>query len=330
MIITEHLTKDFGGGRGVHDLSLNVEDNSIFGFIGPNGSGKSTTIKILCGLYRADTGNASINGLPVIPKNQKKIKSLVGYLPDEFGVYDQMTVWEYLDFFCAAYKINGKKRRTRIGEVLEITGANHMVDYQVNSLSRGMHQKIGIAKTLLHDPMLLILDEPANGLDPHARIDMRDTILRLKELGKTILLSSHILSELGAICDDVGIIEKGRLITKGTVEEISRSLQQNLTIELNVDNDLDECVELLQQIDQVEDIRTVGAGLEFQFNGRREEISDINHYLIQQGMRVLGIGEAEFNLENVFLTVTETQTGHAYDSASKTKSHKVNLDNAEL
>ena len=187
MIHTENLTKNYGEGRGIIGLNLDVPEKTIFGFVGPNGSGKSTTIKMLCGLVLPDDGTASINGIDVIPKNHIKIKKTVGYLPDEFGVYQQMTVWEYLDFFGAAYKIAPKQRKKRIHEVLDITDGMHMLDYQVSSLSRGMHQKVGIAKTMLHDPQLLILDEPANGLDPHARIDMRDTILRLKDMGKTIL-----------------------------------------------------------------------------------------------------------------------------------------------
>ena len=173
MIVLDNLTKSFGAGRGIHHLSMDVPEQSIIGFIGPNGAGKSTAIKLLCGLLKPDEGTAFIDGVEVIPKNYDTIKQTVGYMPDIFGVYDKMSVWEYLDFFGAAYKIPGAARKKRIEGVLDIVRSSHMIDYQVASLSRGMRQKIGLAKTMLHDPKVLILDEPAGGLGPQARIEMR-------------------------------------------------------------------------------------------------------------------------------------------------------------
>ena len=170
MIRTENLTRKFGGGRGIFDLNLEVEKGTIYGFVGHNGAGKTTAIKILCGLLRPDSGRAFIGEVEVLPKNLAKIKRSIGYMPDITGVYDQMSVWEFLDFYGAAFKIPPKDRRKRIEQVLELTHASEMIDYQVSSLSRGMRQKIGLAKTLIHDPDVLILDEPAGGLDPNARI----------------------------------------------------------------------------------------------------------------------------------------------------------------
>ncbi len=238
------------------------------------------------------------------PKNHVQIKRLIGYLPDEFGVYDQMSVWEYLDFFGAAFRIPTKERRRRIDEVLELTESRHMIDYQVNSLSRGMHQKIGIAKTLLHDPLVLILDEPANGLDPHARIEMRRTILRLKEIGKTIMLSSHILPELGSICDLVGIIEKGQLLTQGTVAEISRSLKENIHLEIMVDSKVEEAAEICKAFENIQNVSFAGNELRAEFHGLRNKLADLNTYLVEKGVRVMSIKETEVDLENVFLGVT--------------------------
>ncbi|MCJ8328547.1 MAG: ABC transporter ATP-binding protein [Lentisphaeria bacterium] len=318
MIKTENITKNFGGGRGILGLDLEIEQNTIFGFVGPNGSGKTTTIKILCGLIIADEGRAWIDGMEVKGSNHIKIKKTIGYLPDEFGVYQQMSVWEYLDFFGAAYKIAPKPRKKRIEEVLEVTDASHMMDYQVSSLSRGMHQKIGIAKTMLHDPKILILDEPANGLDPHARIDMRNTILRLKDMGKTIMLSSHILPELGAICDTVGIIEKGKLLIQGTVQDITRSLQQNIVLELNLDSDPEEAKAALDEFENIQKIEITGKHeLRIDYLGKRNEIADITSHLVNKSVRVISIRESEIDLENVFLTVTGKSGSENRGTAAK-------------
>lgn len=304
MINTENLSKDYGAGRGINNLTMEVPEKSIFGFIGPNGSGKTTTIKCLCGLIIPTTGRGWIDGLEVLPKNIQQIKAKIGYLPDEFGVYEQMSVWEYLDFFGAAYKIPPDRRKQRIYEVLELTDSSHMIDYQVSSLSRGMHQKIGIAKTMLHDPKVLILDEPANGLDPHARIEMRKTILRLKEIGKTIMLSSHILPELSAICDRVAIIEKAELLIQGTVKEITRSLQEKIQLLIEVDSDIDSAVKACKEFDNVEDALVSVNEIRVDYLGNRTQVADLNSHLVKAGVRVQSISEIEVDLENVFLTVT--------------------------
>ena len=304
MIRIQNLTKQYGGGRGIKNLNMEVPEKCVFGYVGPNGAGKSTTIKILCGLVKPESGEAYIDGIPVLPKNHVQIKRTVGYLPDEFGVYDQMTVWEYLDFFGAAFKIPPKERRKQIQNVLELTAADHMKDYQVNSLSRGMHQKIGIAKTMLHDPKLLILDEPANGLDPHARIDMRNTSLRLKEIGKTVMLSSHILPELGSICDMVGIIERGQLLTQGTVKEISQKLTEQINLEIMVDSDIDEAARICRTFDQVKEVSFSGNEIRVEYLGKRQNLFELNKYLIDKGVRVMTLKESEVDLENVFLAVT--------------------------
>ena len=309
MIRTEDLTKDYGTGRGIHGLTLHVPKGTIFGYIGPNGSGKTTTIKMLCGLANPTRGTAKINGLLVNRSNTRKIKSIIGYLPDHFGVYDQMTVWEYLDFFGAAYKIGTKVRRKRIEEVAELIEATHMLDYQVASLSHGMHQKAGIAKTLLHDPELLILDEPANGLDPHARIDMRNTILRLKSIGKTIMLSSHILPELGAICDHVAILEKGRLLIHGTVAEISSKLKENIALDIVIDGDTEAAAKILKAEKSIKSVNVSGHELDVEYTGKRAGVADLNAKLIKEGVRVLSFSEAKVDLENVFLAVTGKKDG---------------------
>ncbi|NMA42068.1 MAG: ABC transporter ATP-binding protein [Oligosphaeraceae bacterium] len=304
MIRTENLSRDFGAGRGLHGLTMHIPKGRIFGYIGPNGAGKTTTIKLLCSLYKPSAGRAFINGIEVCPENSNRIKKIVGYMPDNFGVYEQMSVWEYLDFFCAAYHIPRRQRESRIRSVLELTRSQQMIDYQVASLSKGMTQRIGMAKTLLHDPEVLILDEPASGLDPYARIEMRKTILRLRDLGKTIMLSSHILPELAGVCDLIGILEKGRMLAFGTVEEVSGTVKENLKITLVFDSDPETAKAVCESFSEVQELHGTGNELHFRFNGLRNKIPDLVHKLCAAEVRIIEIKEEQADLEQVFLSVT--------------------------
>jgi len=232
-VLTEQLTKRYGEFIALDSLDLRLEPGHILGFIGPNGAGKTTTIKILVGLSRPTSGRAFVAGNDCTG-DIRRIKQLVGYMPDVFGAYDNMRVREYLDFFGAAFAIPRKRRAARIGEVAEITGTAHMQDLFLEALSHGMKQRVGIARTLLHDPSVLILDEPANGLDPSARIEMRQVLLRLAEIGKTLIVTSHILPELSRICDVVAIITNGKLRAFGTLDEIMRQIRQRRLIEFTL------------------------------------------------------------------------------------------------
>lgn len=304
MIRTENLTRDFGGGRGIVGLNLHVPKGTIYGYIGPNGAGKTTTIRLLCGLVRPSSGRAFINGVEVTPAHNAAIKRMVGFLPDIFGVYDQMSVWEYLDFFSAAYRIPPKERDTRIRAALRLTDATYMLDYQVVSLSRGMRQRVGLAKTLLHDPEVLILDEPAGGLDPHARIEMRRTIERLRDVGKTIMLSSHILPELASVCDLVGILKDGRLVAQGSVAEITSQLREKLILVVAVDGGVPRAVRLCLEFPGVDEAAAAGNEIRIVFAGTRSTVADLNARLVQSGIRVTSLREEEPDLEQLFLTVT--------------------------
>ena len=304
MIRIEHLTRDFGGGRGIHDLSMEIPKGKIFGYIGPNGAGKSTTIKILCGLYKQTSGKAFINDIEVTPSSASTIKKIVGYMPDNFGVYDQMSVWEYLDFFCAAYHIPVKERQKRVSEVLEVTNSANMIDYQVSSLSTGMTQRIGLAKTLLHNPEVLILDEPAAGLDPYARIEMRQTITRLRDIGKTIMLSSHILPELAGVCDLVGILEKGRLLAFGTVEEVTRQVQESMRLVLTIASGMDAAQQLSAAFPGVQSVEATDNELHVVYNGARGSLPELLSSLVLGGVRISEFREEHADLEEVFLSVT--------------------------
>jgi len=305
MIKTVNLTKYYKNFAALKDLTVEIQKGHIFGYIGPNGAGKTTTIRILCGLLKQTSGQAFISGVEVTPKNLQEIKRLVGYLPDYFGVYDQMSVWEFLDFFGAAYKIQGKVRRQRIQQVLELTEATYMIDYQMNSLSRGMRQRVGIAKTLLHDPKVIILDEPTSGLDPQARIEVRELIAQLRKLGKTILLSSHILHELSMVCDQIGIIDRGQLLVSGDVQEVLRKYQQHLAILIEVAGDVARARDLLQEQPNVEKVETSGNTLRVAFKGVENELPNLLKTLVSAGIPVIWFQEIQADLEQLFLQVTQ-------------------------
>src|SRR6516162_4437981 len=233
VVVLEHLTKKYGTFTALDDLSLTLSAGQVFGLIGPNGAGKTTAIKILVGLSRPTSCTARIAGADCVG-DARKIKRLVGFMPDRFGSYDNMRVREYLDFFGAAFGIPRRQRVRRIDETMDMTGTAYMKDRFVESLSHGMQQRVGVARTLLHDPQVLILDEPANGLDPQARIEMRDLLLKLARLGKTLLVTSHILPELSRICDRVGILTHGKLRAFGTIDQIGRQISQRRTIEAHL------------------------------------------------------------------------------------------------
>ncbi len=312
MIRTEKLTKKFGTDRGVFEIDLDVPKGCIYGFVGHNGAGKTTAIKILCGLLRPDSGKAFIGEYEVTPKNIPLIKKAVGYMPDITGIYEQMSVWEFLDFYGAAFKIPPRQRKERIESVLELTNAANMIDYQVSSLSRGMRQKVGLAKTLIHDPEVLILDEPAGGLDPNARIEMRRTIAGLKGLGKTILLSSHILPELASVCDRVGIINKGHLLAQGTVKEIGEKLQENLSILVTVDSDINRALEVISGLEHVQDAAIADVNhISLSYTGSRELAGRLLDAILSAGVKVRWFEENEANLENVFINITSASGGKA-------------------
>src|SRR6188508_2644176 len=223
--------KDYGDFRAVEALNLQIGAGEMFGFIGPNGAGKSTTIRFLATLLKATRGEGIVNGHSVT-QNPMAVRQSVGYMPDNFGVYDGMKVWEFLDFFAVAYKIGKGKRKQVINDVLELLDLGHKRDDYVNGLSRGMKQRLCMAKTLVHDPPVLILDEPTSGLDPRARIEVKALFKELRRMGKTNLISSHILSELADCCTSIGIIERGQLLMHGPIEEVYRKIRGNRIIEI--------------------------------------------------------------------------------------------------
>src|SRR5262245_16917305 len=238
MIELIEFGKDYGDFRAVESLSLKIDAGEMFGFIGPNGAGKSTTIRFLATLLKASRGEGIVNGHSVM-QNPMAVRQSVGYMPDNFGVYDGMKVWEFLDFFAVAYKIGKGQRKQVINDVLELLDLGHKRDDFVNGLSKGMKQRLCLAKTLLHDPPVLILDEPSAGLDPRARIEVKALLKELRRMGKTVLISSHILSELADCCTSIGIIERGQLLMCGPIEEVYRRIRANRTVEVRFVNGMD-------------------------------------------------------------------------------------------
>jgi len=304
MITTFGLTKTFDGLVAVDTLNLHVDHGDIMGFIGPNGAGKTTTIKMLATLLKPSAGSAEICGFNVMTQTNE-VKRVIGYMPDFFGVYDDMKVWEYLDFFAAAYRIEQKRRAQIIGDVLELTDLAGKRDDSVEALSRGMKQRLCLAKTLVHDPSVLLLDEPASGLDPRARIELRELLKELRRMGKTILISSHILTELSDFCNKIAIIEKGQLLVSGEVDEIIQRLQGDRRIEIRVSSDVSRALDVLRAIEHVKKIVVDGQSLEAEIGREMKDTSILLERLVGAGVKVSGVKEIEMDLEDAFMKITE-------------------------
>lgn len=307
----DRLTKRYGTFTALDGLSLSLHAGQILGLIGPNGAGKTTTIKILVGLIKPTSGTATIDGVDCV-RDSQQIKRLVGYMPDKFGSYDNMRVREYLDFFGAAFSIPGAVRAKRIAEVMELTGTAYMKDRYVESLSHGMQQRVGLARTLIHDPRVLILDEPVNGLDPQARIEMRDLLLELARQGKTLVVTSHILPELARICQQVAIITNGKLRAFGTVEEIGRQVSQSRTIEAQFvsEEQVPTAARIIRQsLEPTAEVveATTEATVRFRTAKSEAALGVLLKRLVQSGMQVTQYREVQTDLEEAFMSFARPQ-----------------------
>lgn len=304
------LTKSYGSLVALNDLNLTIEEGAVFGFIGPNGAGKTTTMRILTTLLKPTQGKAWVAGCSVAD-DPKGVRKAIGYMPDFFGVYDDMKVWEYLDFFAACYNIPTATRAGMIDDLLSLVDLGHKKDAFVEGLSRGMKQRLCLARTLAHDPQVLILDEPASGLDPRARIEMRELLRELRNMGKTIFFSSHILSEVADICDSIGIIEAGNLIAFGDMTEMMRQLRAHRLMQVRVLGDVTPVQEFLMRQTAVHSIATGTEAeipsdtVQFDFGGSDEELSQLLTSMISGGLKVISFAEKTGDLEDVFLHVTK-------------------------
>jgi ABC-2 type transport system ATP-binding protein len=304
VIETQKLTKKYGDLVAVNEIDLSLKEGDVFGFIGPNGSGKTTTMRMIATLLNPDYGEAYVCGRSIYTHPQE-IRRLVGYMPDFFGVYDDMTVIEYLEFFAATYRIVPEKRRKVVEEKLELVDLAFKRDAYASQLSRGQTQRLGLARTLLHEPQVLLLDEPASGLDPRARIEIRGLLRRLGETNKTIIVSSHILPELADVCTRVGMIEKGNLLVDDYVREVMRKARETITLDIEVVGDPEPAARLLEQHDEVATVTLNGHTIRVNLKKDVEDYTALPVSLIQAGHRLKTFREEEVNLETAFMELTK-------------------------
>ena len=303
MIETIDLTKKYGDFYALESLNLKLEKGDLFGFIGPNGAGKTTTIRILSTLLAPTWGEAYVCGYSIYT-HPREIRRAIGYMPDIFGVYDDMRVIEYLEFFAAAYRIDGPKRRQVAERSLELVDLVAKRDELVTSLSRGMTQRLGLARVLLHDPQVLLLDEPASGLDPRARIEMRNLLKRLQGMGKTILVSSHILPELADICNRVGIIEYGRLLACGNVQDLLAQVRGRPTVRIRVVGSPEAAAKALERCSEAAAVTVKDGEVVVALAGGIPDGSALAARLVAEGHGLVSLREQEVNLETAFLELT--------------------------
>jgi ABC-2 type transport system ATP-binding protein len=304
MIETHDLTKMYGELYALNRLNLTLQQGDVYGFIGPNGAGKTTTMRILATLLNPSWGEATVCGYSIYT-GSKEIRRVIGYMPDFFGVYDDMKVVEYLEFFASAYRIKGAARRKICEEVLELVDLTYKRDALVTSLSRGMTQRLGLARTLLHDPQVLLLDEPASGLDPRARIEMRALLKELRNMGKTILVSSHILPELADICNKIGIIEQGCLLVNGEVSEVMKQVRTDIVLNVAVADRLTDAAGLLENQPEVESVQDKNGVLIVKLNEGVSQYGFLANRLVEQGYELTLFKEDEINLETAFMHLTK-------------------------
>ena len=304
MIKTQELTKIYGDVHALKNLTLELSEGDLFGYIGPNGSGKTTTMRILATLLQPTWGEASVCGYSIYT-HPKEIRRIIGYMPDFFGVYDDMKVIEYLEFFAAAYRIKGPARKKICNEVLDLVDLGYKREAFVTSLSRGMTQRLGLARVLLHDPKVLILDEPASGLDPRARIEIRSLLKELRKMGKTIMVSSHILPELSDVCNKVGMIERGELKVSGSVPDVMRLVRPQTVLQIGVQGDLAAAGKVLEESKLLEKIEVRSGHLLVTLREGVTDYSDLPTLLIQSGHKLTMFKEDEINLETAFMALTK-------------------------
>lgn len=304
MLEVQGLSKSYGALRAVDDVSFSLQPGDIFGFIGSNGAGKTTTIRMLATLLEPDHGTARLFGADV-RTDPMAVRAQIGYMPDFFGLYDDVKVWEYLDFFATIYRVPPARRPVVIGEVLELTNLTAKRDAFASTLSRGMQQRLALARCLVHDPTLLLLDEPASGLDPRARAELKELIAELGRMGKIVIVSSHILPELADFCNNIGIIERGRLLACGPVEQVARDFRPSRSLEVRVTSRADEASMVAHGLAGVQGTQMMGAGVfRIEFTGDHADQAAVLAALVTQGYPVIDFREREADLEDVFLRVT--------------------------
>lgn len=309
MLKITNLVKKYGRFTAVDNLSMEISEGQIFGFVGANGAGKTTTMRIVAGLLQPTSGEILVDGADIL-SSSRNVKKKIGYMPDFFGVYDDLKVDEYMNFYSGIYGIPYRERKAISDQLLELVDLSYKKDFYVDSLSRGMKQRLCLARSLIHDPRLLILDEPASGLDPRARVEMKNILRELKNMGKTILISSHILSELAEMCTVIGIIDRGRMSVSGSVEEITEKLTRTGKLKIKVRDRLEQAVKLLQEQPSIGEIAINGDIVEADTGADEQVLSDILKRLVMQDIPIVSFAQTGGSLESVFMQLTEGSDGH--------------------
>jgi len=307
VIAVENLTKVYGKRIALDHVSFAVPAGEIFGFVGPNGAGKTTTLRILAALLEPTTGSAFIDGADVT-REPDRVHSRLGYMPDFFGVYDQLTVAEYLDFYASCYRQPRQRRKVVVDNLLELVDLADRRDQLVDTLSRGLKQRVCLARALVHDPAVLLLDEPASGLDPRARVEMREILKELQTMGKTIIISSHILPELTELCTMIGIIDRGRMRATGPVQEVIQQLTSGRRLRIGVRGEPSTAVALLSPMPSVRQVELVNGGIEASYDGDEDTAAEILHALTSAGIKVSEFSTLDGGLEDAFLRATSEET----------------------
>src|SRR6059058_4795582 len=308
MIAVQDLTKVYGKRAALDHISFEVPEREIFGFVGPNGAGKTTTLRILAALLAPTEGRAFIDGADVT-RDREKVHSRIGYMPDFFGVYDQLSVGEYLDFYAACYRQPKLRRQKIVDDLLALVGMADRKNQLVDTLSRGLKQRVCLARALVHDPAVLLLDEPASGLDPRARVEMREILKELQGMGKTIIISSHILPELTELCTMIGIIDHGRMRATGSVREVIARLTTGRRLRITVIEQKDAAIEVLTPLASVRNVESVNGTIEAEYEGDESTASDILFALTGAGIRVSSFIPVDGGLEDAFLKATSEEVG---------------------
>ena len=304
MIETNDLTKRYGDFYAIRGIELDLKEGDLFGFIGPNGAGKTTTMRIIATLLQPTWGEAYVGGNSIYT-NPKEIRRLVGYMPDFFGVYDDMKVIEYLEFFAAAYRIRGKERREVCQRMLDIVDLDFKRNAFANTLSRGQTQRLGLARVMLHDPQVLLLDEPLSGLDPRARIEMRNLLKRLGEMGKTVIVSSHILPELADVCNKIGIIDRGVMNVNAAVADVMQQIRRNIELLVIVDGDAEGAAKLIENHDAVSSVSVETDNIVVTLKEDVVEYHAIAAELVNAGYKITNFSENRLDLESAFMALTK-------------------------
>lgn len=303
MLKIKELVKTFGNFRALDGLDMEIPDGALFGFVGPNGAGKTTAIKIMTGLLMPDSGTVEINGVDAI-RDRKSLKTQFGYVPDDFGTYDNLKVCEYLEFFASCYGMEGLKARTRYMTLLEQVGLEDKAGFYVDGLSRGMKQRLCLARALIHDPSFLIMDEPASGLDPRTRYEFKEIVKELREQGKTIFISSHILAELSEMCTDIGIIEQGKMVLKGSMTDILSRVNVSNPLVISVYSNMDTAISILKSHPCVQTISMKNDSIMVGFMGDRQDEALLLQQLVDADVLIHGFMREQGNLESLFMQIT--------------------------